>query len=310
MSAESLHYLDLCFDLKFAELTDRHVTALTSPAFRGALGTRLRRMCCTANLPDCEPCPLKDYCAFPAFFAPIETARKPAHLARVNSMPRPFFLRAPGANDALDGELRLTLVGRAASQLPLVVAAIRDMGFGCTDQQIRYTVTGIRALTHGGWQAIGDGRPHLADPFMRFSDIARSLSGITVRKAVVSLLTPLQLAADGTLIDRINPQAFLQRMVERIESLNALYCDGPVNGRPWAADRAQTIRLGRSRVEMLEGATRSRRHGREVSVDGLVGNFELEGDLSPFAPYLACLPALGVGKKTTRGCGECDVQLY
>ena len=102
--------------------------------------------------------------------------------------------------------------------------------------------------------------------------------------------------------------AFLRQLVMRMENLNVLYCGGRPDPVDWIRKALPHVRLRSERTHGVKARMPSRR-GQDLNVGGLVGEFELEGDLAPFAPYLACISAIGVGKKTTRGCGECHVEL-
>ncbi len=296
MVAASLYYLDLCIDIRFRALTDTQRSSLTGPLFRGALGNRLRMLTCTTGLPDCVTCPLNANCLFPAFFAPGDA-------------PRPFFLRTPVVTADDTGWFRLTLVGSAISQLPILVAAIRDMGWGCTDANIKFDVTGLRAWTNAGWVPIGGGYSGI-DPVCRFADVARGLEEQPVRRAAVVIVTPLQLASEGRWVSRVEAQAFLLRLVERVDALSTLYCGASLPRQPWAKEAVLGATVIKDNTRLLKAGAESHRQRKNVDVSGLMGEFELAGDLTPFAPYLWCLPALGVGKKTTRGCGECEVTLH
>jgi hypothetical protein len=133
---------------------------------------------------------------------------------------------------------------------------------------------------------------------------AEAISGVRVR-----FLTPTELKSQQEIAARPEFGVLMARIRDRLSTLSALYGAGPLKmdfasfGR-----RAAKVRLVHCDLELVEAQRLSRRTGRRHPLGGFVGVAEYEGELREFVPFLQAARFTGVGRQTTWGKGQLDVQ--
>jgi hypothetical protein len=304
---------DLVYLVLRFRLTPRDSAAideLTGPAVRGALGNRLRRLSCLTAQPTCDRCDHQSWCPyFSLFEASPATHAAPYQLRGVQSAPHPYVIRAPYL-DRDEIVLGITVIGDAMAHVPLVIQAVRAMGEGCTRRNVQFTVTAVEcrnALRE--WRRVD--RPHSQDTpvAFRLSDVTRDLAGRHVDRVRCDFLSPMELQDGGQLQGGVLPGVLVRRLVQRVEALATLYCgaDLPQEQRDAWIEAGDQLILEHHDIWWERQWSRSSRQGRDVPGGLLRGTIQLAGPLDGLAPLFAMAPDIGVGKKTTRGGGECEV---
>ncbi len=70
---------------------------------------------------------------------------------------------------------------------------------------------------------------------------------------------------------------------------------------------AERVRVADSRTRWLDWQRYSNRQGAKMSIGGVVGEIDLEGDLAPFSALLRAAEVFHVGKGATFGLGRVAV---
>jgi hypothetical protein len=307
MNACELDYLVVAFTLDLDPSTDP--SALTGPAFRGALNRRLLRLACATSTHQCRGCDLERHCPYPLLFDPPA----PAWPRRGSATPElPLVLRTPVVAGT-SARFVITLVGRAMAHLPLVAQAVRLMGARFSRSHGAFTVRRVELRQPDGtWRlAFVDDRTTIgASCVHRFRAEAPSRPAVTPAVMRLRFVTPCDLRHEGLSIRQPDLGVFLARLTERAGRLSALYC----GGRELSADEEREVVMtagrawtARDTTRWYSGTTRSARHGHQVPFEGLIGEWDLTGELWPVWPWVRLAAHIGVGKKTTRGCGEVEV---
>ena len=133
------------------------------------------------------------------------------------------------------------------------------------------------------------------------------LEGNSVR---IRLLTPLRLKARGQLAETLDFRSLAFAMLRRTLELAHFHVPGaPIDWtfRP-LLDRAAAVRLTGSHLTWLDWDRYSSRQRAPMTLGGLVGSLDLQGDLAPFAPLLRAAEILHVGKGATFGLGRIAVE--
>lgn len=271
---------------------------------RGAFGNALRRVACMTRQKACTGCQLWDSCPYPMIF---ETPPIDGHaLQKFSAMPNPYVIEPPqgGARVLAVGEsftFNMVLMGKALPQLPLIVLAWeRALQHGLANTRSRCRLLAVHA--EGDDEPIyeagaGRVRSHQPAPVAPLTSTGR---------AVLEFTTPLRLQRQGGRVGlrELDARILLINLVRR----HQLLCDGHLQ-QPGRQDftalgeAASAISL-KADMRWHDWTRYSSRQRQAMTLGGLVGKVELEGDIAPFADVLARGQWLHVGKNATFGLGH------
>lgn len=230
--------------------------------------------------------------------------------------PRPFVLR-PQAHDAAAGAdarlgLTLVLIGPAvalAAQVLLAMEHLAATGLGTHRTPLRLVAVTHEAadgrcspvLATDGTLAAGGLTPTSAVEVMAAWD------GLPVRRVLLRFDTRLRLKAANRLVEAPPPCGLLlQRLLERVSALAALYGSGPLPTPMVRAllAAAETVEMASHALRWAEWTRTSGRTGQVMPWGGLVGEIEYQGEVAPLLPWLGLGGWLHVGSKTSFGLGH------
>lgn len=284
---------------------------------RGAFGLSLRRLVCHDLDLACRTCPLEATCAYPFTFEP----RPPAgsdRLATFQDIPRPFIFHLPSAAGsefpaakALD--FGLTVVGRAARQVPFFVSAFRNLSDeGIGPRRARFDLVEVAALdTHGQHVAIYDHTAplvRLAAPTQRPADLTQP--GDSERTTLtLRFPSPLDLKDQGVPVGIPAFAPIIRRLRDRANALSTFFADGPLGlDFKGVSAMAETVRLVRNDTRLVEVNRRSSRTGQRHDLGGLVGEASYEGEaIGKLMPLVRVGEVIHVGKHAAFGNGGMEV---
>lgn len=268
-------------------------------AWRGALGSTLRRQLCTTGAPNCIGCPEAPRCTYPLLF---ETAAGPA-AARGKDLSRPFWLQIPwpGEDDSRQW-VGLTVAGVGRDRLTDYLDGLRAAG-----REIR----GVGPLERTQFEVEsglgkGEWRVRLED---------RGAAGIPDPGPAPSALrimldTPLRLRHHGKTVrpDSLTAEILVHAILSRLQSLLRGAAEPPWSGAGEAVEAARGW-MGERRGLTWEDWTRfSSRQDRHLEMGGLRGELALDLSGRPALwPLLWAGQWLHCGKGTTMGLGRYSV---
>lgn len=283
----------LVLSARFVALAPQRLPPIPTTALHGALGGVLKELCCVEPLrKTCVGCPqLSSACGFPTLFHPpgrpgagegvTDHAPPPLVFAPERFEPHAPYLRLC-RGDAID--LRVVLIGPAALQRGLVVAALRDAargGLGIDDtggpRRPALELAGVEVLgTQGG--------------------------GTPPARASLDLLTPLRLVREGHVSGRIDADLLWRTALRRADTLARLYGKGPIHdGRQQAAPFSIT----QASTRVVRVQRYSSRQQRRMQWPGVMGRLSVEGPELPAAwQVLQFIERVQLGKGTAFGLGR------
>ncbi|MDP1699067.1 MAG: CRISPR system precrRNA processing endoribonuclease RAMP protein Cas6 [Xanthomonadaceae bacterium] len=277
---------------------------------RGAFGTALRHLLCVTGRDDCKACPLYRSCQFPAIFAPPPPLSQRTSGQAFSEVPAAYVIEPPARGEALLPagaalQWHLVLFGRALGELPLIIAAWRralaqglgpDRGSARLCRVVHCRADGEASVLEPNSRALVEHSAivHIPPPPLAFERID------------LHCLTPLHLQRNGKPLDAgsITPDRLLIGLIKRLSLLQACHA-----GDPWPVDhaalatRAREIH-GQHALHWQSSRRYSARHQHSSTLGGLVGHWQLRGDLAPFWPWLHAGQWLHVGKHTSFGLGH------
>jgi hypothetical protein len=161
------------------------------------------------------------------------------------------------------------------------------------------------------WRGIDDVSPRGEPVLVGLAGYAGELAGQHVARLRCEFVTGVELQDAGQLQGGVLPAVLVRRLVQRIETLGALYCGAslpPEQRAAWVAD-GDALELEDHDIWWEHDSAWSSRQRRDVPVHLLRGSVQLAGPLNALAPLFVVATDIGIGRKTSRGAGECAVTL-
>jgi CRISPR-associated endoribonuclease Cas6 len=317
----------LALHVEFQAREPQLLPAFLGSALHGALGRALwKTVCAFPRRQECLGCPLVNRCAYPALFATLTPAIEGLdHLAIRHQAPRPLVLSPeegwtrPSGHPRPISEgtmipFRVTLIGRAIDDLPLLVVALRKAAEGGIAQlathasekpATRFARSELASITsEDGSQVIFE----TADEQLRASTPADLLPPPRpqIDRLGIRLITPLRLKRDGQVCGRPRPADLALALARRANALAALYGTGgePVN--------ESAVEQAAEKLEVEDFATRlvhvrrySARQKQKMDLPGVIGYFRWRGSaLEGLWPLLRFGELVQVGKGAALGFGR------
>jgi len=293
-------------------------------AIRGALFHALRNRFCTMRnqVAGCADCPLWEACPVCTL---VSTMDPQARLGR--DAPRPFTIQPPLDVRKIRYEpgqsfsFGLTLYADALRLFPYVIMALRQFEEG-----------GIgRRLPENGWRRgrlrirqvvaenplSGVAQPVLQEganlvhmpqwPITHEQVMALAAMQPATGPLTLRLLTPTRITHRKRLLKpgEVAFRPFLGRLLDRLESLAAHFCDTPLEidfrALVRAAEGVRTVDDHSQWVELRSYSTRQR---RDTPIGGLAGQITFfADDWCPFMPWMVWGQFVHVGKDAVKGNG-------
>lgn len=280
--------------------------------WRGALGDALRRSVCTLPQTTCEGCLLQSSCVYHRVFE-TPAGREPL-LAKGTSAPHPFILhplQSSGQSYAVGDHLRiqLTLIGQAVSYLPYFIHSVQQMGRQGLGQAKQGKYSLVQVLQE---QQLG-----VEDWVLIYSQTTGVLAPLVFKPALippmpsalrVQFKTPFRSTHQGKLVDGTGFElaSFLMGLIRRLSLLSAYHVPQQLEADfVGLRDLARQLSLHKAHFDWYAWRRYSNRQQHVISMDGLLGSFELHGsDWQVFWPWLWWGQWAHTGKGTVMGLGE------
>lgn len=294
----------------FKALTPVHFPEWAGSVLRGGFGHALRRLACMTRQSECTGCPLLHTCPYPMLFAPPAVEHS---LHRLSQPPAPYLIEPAGwgVSELASGDtwhLDMVLMGRALNELPLIsMAWQRAARHGLGPGHGRSDLVRIDYLPPGGEVLpVMDGPGHA---LASHTVTAPPVDAVFSERVCLRFVTPLRLQNNGRALsaDKLDAERLLMTLVRRLGLLFEFYGQGaPDWNFPVLKQAAKSIR-GRKDLVWKDWTRRSARQQQTMQLGGVIGTWELEGDLVPFLPALVLGQWVHVGKETVFGLGRYDV---
>ncbi|MCC6523315.1 MAG: CRISPR system precrRNA processing endoribonuclease RAMP protein Cas6 [Polyangiaceae bacterium] len=286
-----------------------------------------RGLVCHDRTLECEACPLRGACPYPAVFMPAALPAR-ASIARLREPPRPFVFAETAPERATLAavepvDLDLVVVGEVHRLLPYFVVTLRQLGAdGIGPRGARFTLSRVHATdavgvpTEASYHHGASDVRAVAVP-LRASDLARP-GDTHATRVRVRFRTPTEITKKGP-AGTPAPQpveappfgALLRRARDRASALATLYCERPLaidpRGLGAAADRVTLLHATVRQASLLRKSSRT---GERHQLGGVLGEAVYEGpELGPLMPLLRLAELLHVGKHATFGLGVVGVEV-
>lgn len=283
---------------------------------RSVFGAALRRMVCVTDRPQCTGCPLWRTCVYPAIF---ETPPQPTQFAQqFSAVPNPYVIEppVPAVDAARNGTLTFNMVLfglQTLRQLPLIIQAWeRALRQGLGRARVPLALDDVIHCPHTGapttvWTT-GQRTVLPHDPLLPSEAWTGAAGEAAPKELTLTLLTPLRLQSNGKPLHpgELAPRKLVADLLRRLSLIFELHLH--VGTPPFDASElmrhAADIQDDRHALRWTEATRYSARQDREMRLGGVIGPWDLRGDLSPLLPWLRLGQWLHVGKSATMGLGR------
>lgn len=277
-------------ELRYRAVSDVRLPENAGSAWRGAFGHALRRAVCITGQADCSECPVQSSCTYTEIF---ETRPPPgdSFLSRYSDAPHPYLIGSGSPVSLVAGEsatLRMTLIGRSGRHAETVAGAL-SRAVARVDAQ--------GELEPLGWEV-------RTEPFLPMAPMAPPAARIVLE-------SPLRLRVQDHYWRpadfRFGP--FFSTLLRRLTQLRTIHGEGEpdVDARS-LVEIASQVDLRRIELRWQPLHRYSSRQKRKIPMGGLLGSFELGGQLSALWPWLWAGQFVHVGKGTVMGLGRYRIE--
>jgi hypothetical protein len=293
-----------------------HLNAAAGGQIRGALWSALSKMVCPdpaarANPDHQQHCPL-------CRLMHLETVS-----ARGINPARPFAIRPP-LNPRIEQaqilevghcfNFQIVLFGDAAGYIPYIVQTVYRVGqLGIGTGRGRFRLLSVKETNPFTGSTIslyttGASLQPATQPILSAHIEAATQQLITDRIAL-HFLTPAQLTQDGHTLTSPQLETIIARLLERCQSLEAIYSDHKMSHEVWRerhltlSAAARNISIERDDTRWVDVWSRSGRTGHMDNIGGLVGTVIFKGDIAKLRFWLIYGQVLHVGKNAVKGNG-------
>ena len=313
----------LDFDLPFTvlQITLRAVEEVHLPPFpgsklEGAFGRALYHLACTQlHRETCIGCPLQAICPYGLTYQPHLPAEIQA--SSLGTPPRPVVFRVPHTTDVLlhAGDtftFGLTVMGAALTQLPYLLAALREVGAGGLGQ-----LRGVLELTE-----VQSLNPYTNETvtLLREGQLSVNLHPIVLnadqlplvpdKEITLDLHSLMNIQVDGRTAKNLYFPVLVRALQRRISNLEQIYGGRRSMGQdftalPYLAKQIETVQHD---LRPVTQARKGSRPSQRAMMHGWMGTLSYAGDLHPFSALLRYGEQLGVGKWAHFGAGLYSVR--
>lgn len=317
-----LRFLRLRFAMKALE--PLRLPPYKGSTLRGAFGAAFKEAACMSEEKVCAGCILSANCPYCYVFdtpIPPESQR----MRKYTFAPHPFILEPPfeertnyAPGDRF--EFGLVLVGRAVELLSYFVFVFDRMGRrnGLGSGRGHLSLVDVSWIPVGA--EAGQAEPIYELPDRQLRNVYRAatiedlLDGASegradeVDRVTVRFQTPCRLVRGAELTERPDFHVLFRSLLRRMSSLAYFHCGSDLDLDYSAlATAAERVRLVRDETRWFDWERYSSRQDARMSLGGIVGEADYEGDMTPLVPFLLLGEAMHVGKGTAFGLGRYNI---
>jgi len=297
------------------QFTFKIIKSFRQPEFagsmlRGCFGHALKKIACITKQKQCAGCLMIQNCSYPAIF---ETPPKAHNIQQFANIPNPYIIEPPpwGSKDYYPEDLyqfSMVLTGTALEQLSLLILVWQKVfQWGVSKEKGRGEFVSVQLVKENGnkqliYQA-GSENILEHDKDYLFEHNSNSVKTEQLQIKLLTLLR-LQKYSKGVGPDKLKARDFLVTLLRRINLVNEFHNNIIlIKNFEHFSQLAETITI-KPELKWQNWTRYSNRQHQKMLLGGVTGQFNLQGDLQEFLPFLALGQYLHVGKNTTFGLGR------
>lgn len=297
--------------------SEAHLPPYKGSTFRGVFGRALKEVVCASPKSNCADCLVKEQCLYVLVFETGLTQNLPSN-QRLAAPPHPFVLQPPPEETehyppGASFDFNLLLFGPVNRHLPYFIYAfdkIGRIGVGrringrrgqFVLQSVHFNERMVYDHKEGKLQSIAP-LPHL--------NVSPEPSRQDIQAMQITLQTPLRIKYHNKLNPELTFHQLVRALLRRISSLMTCYDGGePDLDYRGLVQRAMSIETVRSDLRWEDWRRYSFRQKQEMTLGGLIGTVQYQGDLTEFWPLIRFGERTHIGKQTAFGLGQIEARI-
>ncbi|MCD4784875.1 MAG: CRISPR system precrRNA processing endoribonuclease RAMP protein Cas6 [Candidatus Eremiobacteraeota bacterium] len=296
------------FDLNLEKPVESRFLEAT---IRGGFGFNFKNTVCINQDSECNKCDYKHTCVYQYVF---ETMPPPdtKKMRKYNHVPHPFVLYLL-KNEERRISFGLKLFGGASKYLPYFIHSFIRLGkSGLGRDRSRFDLERVVDLP-ANLSLFEDGNMTSNKPETCAFEIcaekkpasgAGRLSGIKF-----SLKSPLAIRKNGLPLQGIVPESFIITLLRRLGNISYFHLGQEVEiDFRGLKEKAKPLSVRNPNLTPVYRERFSTRQGRKIGMEGIIGDFILEGDLTPFHDFLKIGEIIHIGRGTSFGQGRYEMK--
>ena len=293
----------ILLEYTFRAQDDMILPNYTGSALRGVFGSSLRRICCLARQENCGGCRLITTCPYAVIFE-SKAGLKNRYVNPYVIEPLPFGKRLIKKGECFS--FRKILFGREIKQLSFIILAwVKGMQGGMGRTKSRAEL--VQIVQHHPERDI-----YLYGGDDSQLDNAENLYPIEIPEGIkaveIQIQTPLRIQREKHPITpaEITAGDFVSGLVRRLELLYTSHTDLP----PFWGEKARILAeakeltMAKKNLHWQDWTRWSGRQKQHISLGGIIGTFELIGEMRSIIPLLMAGSMVHIGKSTVMGLGK------
>jgi len=274
---------------------------------RGGFGYSFRRTVCINRDAQCPQCDYRHTCVYQYVFESM-TPPGTEKMKKYNNVPHPFSIYLE-SNEGREISFLLKLFGSGVKYLPYFIYSFIKLGrAGLGRERSRYDILSVTDCP-SGLNIFENGEMTSNTPTVVEFKMDNEKSE-RIGQVKINLKSPLAIRKNGKLLLDADPDKFIITLLRRIDNIMYFHCgDRPDIDFREMKELTGKLSLGESNIHRISRERYSTRQKRKMSLMGIMGDFTINGDITPFHNYLKLGEIVQVGRGTSFGQGQYEMEV-
>jgi len=297
--------------LTFKALQDINFPYYAGSSLRGVFGKSLRRVSCLTPKTKCTSCAMIKTCPYASVFENGYAA-----LGKREEIPNPYVIEPMplGQKQVKQGEIfsfEQILFGTAVEKLSYILLAwVKTGNLGFTKERTTAKLQKIEQVEQNGNVLLLHDLENPEQETDTPSPVYTPPAEKQVNRLKIVLETPLRIHRFGHPIipSALNAKDFLLSLIRKqINMAQHHIADFPSFDKNTLYNATDSVRMENADLHWLDWKRYSSRQQKEIALGGIIGSFELCGNLTTLYPYIIMGQYFHCGKSTVMGLGKYHV---
>lgn len=278
-------------------------------ALRGVFGKSLRRVSCLTPKTKCTECAMAINCPYASVFENGYLS----HGKQGEKVPNPYIIEPMplGQKQVKAGEcfaFEQIIFGVAVNKLSYILLAwVKTGNLGFTKEHTQAKLLRIEQIEANGNILLLHDLENPAQETETPVPAYELLPAQPLYRLRIVLQTPLRIHHLGHPIvpEKLTAEDFLSSLLRKQKNMAKYHiAEFPPIDSKYLHDAIKEIRLEKADLRWLDWKRYSSRQKQEIALGGIIGSFELCGNLSALYPYIKAGEYFHCGKSTVMGLGK------
>ncbi len=284
------------FEFKLSAIDEIILPPYKGSAFRGVFGHSLRRILCITKMRDCYACLLKENCGYYYLF---ETENQ-----RGEKVSRPFVIEPPMTDERIfppgnEIVLKIILFGNGLKYLPYIIYSFKEMGkMGLGSGRGKYRLLEVNTEDKKVYSYL-EQKINMDFEVKEIKFRERE----NINHLRINFITPTALKEGNKVSNNFSFENIILSIKRRLKSLS-YYHDEEISIPYFEKEEMEKIVNYKNELKRFDWMRYSGRQKKLMEFNGVIGNVEFKGNLTPFYSLLRIGEIIHIGRGTVFGMGK------